>query len=155
MGQWIGRLVSIAPRNAVLGTKIEPGALYVIAGRPGMGKSALGLQMALHAAMSGKGVGYISLEMQASQLGRRALAIVSGTPQFVLKKGSWDNADAERIVLARKQLRNVPLTIEDEGGMTTQAIAVRARAMRRRHGLAALFVDHMHIVATPRLACPS
>lgn len=128
---------------------LEDGALYVCAGRPGMGKTALGVQIGLAAAKAGIGVGLISLEMQAAQIGRRVLALESGIPQHVLRHGRWSTADSERIVKARQRLAHLPLTIEDEGGLNAQMIALRARGIHRKHGLGLLIVDHLHIVATP------
>lgn len=141
-----GLSTGFATLDGVIGG-LEPGALYVLAGRPGMGKSALGLQIALAIAKTDTGVLFTSLEMQATQLARRALAIDAGIDLAALKRGAWSAADAGRLVQAQQAYRNLPITIEDQGGLSTQMIAVRARAAKRRHGLGLLVIDHMHIVA--------
>lgn len=124
---------------------LEPATLTVLAARPGMGKSALGLRWAVNAAQSGVPVMLISLEMSSMETGRRVLSVASGVPITQLKNG-WVNADqAGRLVIARRSLAGLPLTIEDSAGLTASAIAARARSARRK-GLGMILVDHLHIV---------
>ncbi len=124
---------------------LEPGTLTVIAGRPGMGKSAIGYQMAVNAARNGVGVLMISLEMSARELGRRALATAAGVSVTAMKYGRIDNSQAEKIILARRELRELPLTIVDAAGLTAAAITAKARAAKRK-GLGLVVVDHLHII---------
>ena len=124
---------------------LEDGTLTVLAGRPGMGKSSLGWQIALNVARMGVGVLAISLEMNAAELGRRALSLVSGVGVTTMKKGRHAGV-AGRLVEARRELHGLPLTIEDGGGLSTTMIALKARAAHRRHGVGLIMVDHLHIV---------
>ena len=126
---------------------LEAGTLTVIAGRPGMGKSALCHQWAVAAARAGVGVIEISLEMSATQLGRRTLATAARVPLGRLQRGQH-GAFAERLVEARKQLRGLALTIEDGAGLTASQIAAKVREARRRHGVGLIMVDHLHIINT-------
>lgn len=125
--------------------RLEGGQVIVLAGRPGMGKSALGLQWALNAAREGSGVLAVSLEMSAIELGRRALCAASGVPLGALKRGAHAQ-HADRLVQGRRELHGLPFTIEDGGGLTAAMIALKARAAKRRHGLGLILVDHLHIV---------
>lgn len=124
---------------------LEPGTLTVIAGRPGQGKSSLGWQMAISAARQSVGVLVISLEMSSRELGRRALATAAGVPVVAMKYGRITTAQGSAIVLARREMRGLPLTIEDSSGLTAAMIAARARAAKRK-GLGLVMVDHLHIV---------
>jgi replicative DNA helicase len=125
----------------------EPGALYVIAGRPGMGKTALGLQSAIGLAGSGAKVFYDSLEMQAAQLGRRAIALEARVPQFRVKGGKWSDNEFQAIAAARSRFEKMSMIIDQQTGVNTAVIALKARAAKRKMGgLDAIFVDHMHIV---------
>jgi replicative DNA helicase len=124
---------------------LEPGTLTVIAGRPAMGKSALALQWGINAARNGAGVLMISLEMSARELGRRVLSTAAGVPIKAMKYGTVDLDQAARIVTARRELGDLPLTIDDGAGLTVRQIAARARAARR-NGLGLVVVDHLHIV---------
>ncbi len=131
--------------DAALGG-LENGTLTVVAGRPGMGKSSLVHQWAINAARAGVGVVEISLEMSAVQLGRRTLATAAGVPISRLKHGQHALV-ASQLISARKELRGLPLSIEDGAGLTSTAIAAKVRDARRRHGVGMILVDHLHIVA--------
>lgn len=125
---------------------LEPGHVYVVAGRPGMGKSAIAHQIALNAARNGVGVLELSLEMSAMQLGRRALSAASGVSLFNMKTGLITNDHADRLVRARKEIGGLPLTIDDAGGQTPAMIAAKARAAKRKHGLGLLMIDHLNLM---------
>ncbi|HQT65808.1 MAG TPA: DnaB-like helicase C-terminal domain-containing protein [Acidocella sp.] len=124
----------------------ENGCLYILAARPGMGKTALATQIGINIARQGHGVLIISLEMQAVQLGRRAIAWLANVPSYVIRFGKWNGAEMERIIEAKREAKAMPFTIEDEPGQSVAMIGLRARAAKRRHGLSCLIVDHLHIV---------
>ena len=125
---------------------LEPGLVYVIAGRPGMGKSAIAWQIAINCARVGVGVLALSLEMSATQLGRRALATASRVSLGRLKAGGLDILQGEAVVQARKELLGLPLTIDDTAGQTPAQIAAKARAARRKHGLGLVLIDHLNLM---------
>jgi replicative DNA helicase len=126
--------------------RLEPGLVYVIAGRPGMGKSALAHEMSLSAAREGIGVLELSLEMSAAQLARRALSVASGVPIMAIKRNSLSNGQAQALMEARKELKGLPLMIDDAGGQTPAMIAAKAREARRRKGLGLLMIDHLNLM---------
>jgi replicative DNA helicase len=125
---------------------LEPGTLTVLAGRPGMGKSALGWQWAVNAARAGIGVVVISLEMSALELGRRALATLSGVEVWRMKRGKLLPGQRELLIDARRELASLKLTIEDGGGLTAAGISLKIRNARRKHGVGLVMVDHLHII---------
>lgn len=125
---------------------LEPGQVYVLAGRPGMGKSALGHRIAVNAARAGVGVLELSLEMSARQLGQRTLSVASGVPLMAIKRGTISNDDGQRLVVARRELHGLPLTIDDAGGQTPAMIGAKAREAKRRHGLGLLMIDHLNLM---------
>lgn len=127
---------------------LEPGLVYVIAGRPAMGKSSLGHQIAVNVARSGVGVLELSLEMSAAQLGRRTLATAARVPIGAMKSGSASRISqfSSAIVAARKELAGLPLTIDDTAGQTPAQIAAKARSARRRHGLELVMIDHLNLM---------
>jgi len=130
--------------DAALGG-LEPGTLSILAGRPGMGKTSLALQWSLAAARAAHGVLIFSLEMTATELGRRAVAAAAGVSVVDLKRGRHGRA-AERLVLAQKELLGLPLLIEETAGLTPAMIALRARAIARKHPIKLIVLDHVHIV---------
>lgn len=124
---------------------LEPGYVYVIAGRPGMGKSALAHGICINAARAGAAVLEVSLEMPAKQLGGRALAAAAGLPIAALKRAPTVGV-ANRIVAARRELAGLPLVIDDAAGQTPRQIAAKARAARRQHGLGLIMIDHLNLM---------
>lgn len=124
---------------------MDAGQLLVLAGRPGSGKSSLGLQWAVSVARQQVGVLAISLEMSASALGRRVLSTASGVPISSMRRGEHASY-ATRLLHAQRELRGLPMSIEDGGGMNAGDIALKCRMARRRHGLGLIVVDHLHIV---------
>lgn len=148
-GEDQGIRTGFASLDAALGP-LERGALYVLGARTAMGKSSLALQIGMNAARQGLATGYISLEMQSRQLGARALAVAAGVPLGLIRSGRYGSAAAEQIVRARHEFAEMPLIIEDEGGLSAIRIAMKARSIARRQGLQLLIVDHLHIVAPDR-----
>ena len=127
---------------------LEPGLVYVIAGRPAMGKSSIGHQIAVNVARSGVGVLELSLEMSAAQLGRRTLSTAAGVPISAMKSGGAGRSTqmSQRVLKARKELAGLPLSIDDTAGQTPAQIAAKARSARRKHGLGLVMIDHLNLM---------
>lgn len=141
-----GLPTGFAALDAALGG-LEDETYNILAGRPGMGKSALAAQIAVNVAGLGIGVDVISLEMGAMQIARRSIAAEAGVPLARLRSGKLIGDDGDRIARARRKLGGLPLTIEDVAGLKLSQIAARARTAKRKHGLGLLVLDHLHIVA--------
>ncbi len=123
---------------------LEPGQMIVLAARPGMGKTALAVTMAVAAARKGRRVLVISLEMSKVELGRRILCAASGVPITAFKRGQSQYTEA--IVKAQHEMLGLHLRIEDASGQTPSMMAVRARAFaRRKGGIDLIVIDHLHI----------
>lgn len=137
-----------------------PGELIVLAGRPGMGKSAAAENVALGAALSGKGVLVISQEMKAEQLALRAMSSIgqaTGTP-FVysdLRKGVAPPFEMEAAHLAYEQVRNLPVRIVDGRSLTVakvRAEAIQADRYFRERGskFDLVIIDHLQLLEASR-----
>lgn len=125
---------------------LEKGYVYVLAGRPGSGKSALGLKIMLNASASGIGVLALSQEMTAKQLARRALAVESGVRLSAIRSGQVDQEETSRVIAARVALANRDITIDDATGQTRQMIASKARrAKRKSANLGLVVLDHLNL----------
>lgn len=123
-----------------LGGGLLPGTMTLVAGRPGQGKTALGLAMASYQTDEGLPVGFFELEMPAASLIAREISAKSG-----IAKRDWDitRDNRARVAAAAAHVNDRPLFIVDRPGLTAAEICAAARRMKARHGIAALYVDHI------------
>lgn len=136
--------------------------LIILAGRPSMGKTALVTNIAVNAAKAfvpektadgqykakeGARVGFFSLEMSADQLAGRILAEFSGVASDKIRRGDISEGDFEEIYDASSKLEQLPLYIDDTGGLTIAQVAARARRLKRMNGLDLLIIDYLQLLA--------
>lgn len=126
---------------------LRGGDLAVLAARPGMGKTAFALGLALHAAIHKQVPAlFVSLEMPRVQLLDRALAGLGRVDLGRIRTGRLEDSDWPGISAATGTLSEAPLAIDDSPGLTLGEIRARARRMRRRTGLGLLIVDYLQLV---------
>jgi replicative DNA helicase len=130
---------------------MQPGELVILAGRPGMGKSAVAASCCRQIAEKGKKVLLASLEMSAGPLAHRILSdklYDSGSiPYFKMRSGRISPDEFDRIAQAAREIEDIPLTIDQRGGLTFAQIASMTRQMKRKSGLDLLVVDHLQLIA--------
>jgi replicative DNA helicase len=154
-----GKITGISTGLADIDAKtsgLQRGELLILAGRPGMGKSALGVCIATAVAQSNIPAIYFSLEMGAPSLAYRALADLCFDHQdpleyFRIARGELSDAQLDRVVEAQRKLRSLPLVIDQQDGLTVSQIAARARKRnlqlaRKGQRLGVIFVDHLHLI---------
>src|ERR1700749_4563266 len=142
---------------------LQPSDLLILAGRPGMGKTALGTNMAFHAARAyvqdmeagaefprGAPVLFFSLEMAAQQLSGRILAEQTEIEMWKIRNGKFTDTEWEKFVLTMQELSALPLYIDDSGGISIAQIAARARRMKREKNIGLLIIDYLQLVAPSR-----
>jgi replicative DNA helicase len=133
--------------------------LIILAGRPAMGKTAVGLHTAIQAARHSGPVGFISLEMSDVELGQRVLSAVAYNPReweqisyrSIAEARSLSDDALRRLYEAEREAARIPIWIEPQPAVTVSQIAARARQMAMRAEragtkLAALVVDHLGLV---------
>jgi replicative DNA helicase len=128
-----------------------PADLVVIAGRPGMGKSAIALGIARNMALRGERVLFWSGEMGDVALTTRMMSDHLWTPDrrltyWQIASGKFREERFQDIRDAGLEMAKWPLRIEQQPGLTVAQIGARARQYKRRFGLKALFVDHLGLV---------
>jgi replicative DNA helicase len=135
--------------------------LVILAGRPGMGKTALATNIAFNAARrmvqdledgveagksAGAGVAFFSLEMSADQLATRVLAEQSGIPSENLRMGKISQQDFRNLARAAAELESLPFYIDDTAGLTIAALRTRARRLKRQKGIGLVVVDYLQLL---------
>lgn len=120
--------------------------LIVVAGRPSMGKTALAVGWAWHAAVQGTGVGLFSLEMGRNEVVGRIMGAEARVPYSKMRKGRLDEEDYKPISEACGLLRPAPLYIDDSGGLSSGELAGRARTMAQRHDIGLIVVDYLQLM---------
>src|SRR5438874_6638188 len=100
-------------------TGLHPGELVILAARPGVGKTSLAMNIAMHVAIKEtKGVGIFSLEMPANQLLMRLLASAARVDMKKLRSGRVTSRDEEQFQEVAGQLYNAKLYIDDTGSLS-------------------------------------
>lgn len=131
----------------------QPGELIIIAGRPSMGKTAFGLNVAEHAALqTGVPVLFFSLEMSQQQLAQRVLCSRSRVDSQKLRRGRHSREDMDRLKEAADAIEDRPLYIDDTSALTVTELRARARLLHRKRGIQAVFVDYLQLLRAPEAA---
>ena len=128
----------------------HPGELIVLAARPSMGKTALALRFALHAAHSRHPVLLFSLEMNKQSLAMRILSIEGRVSLQSLRTGRLSDDEWKRLGRALGELDALPLLIDDRPGIGVADIKAAARRMEREMGLSLIVVDYLQLLLPER-----
>ncbi|MEM9224925.1 MAG: replicative DNA helicase, partial [Pseudomonadota bacterium] len=135
--------------------------LVILAGRPSMGKTSLATNIAYNAAaacrretqedgskktVAGAVVAFFSLEMSSEQLATRIVAERTGINAHRIRQGDLDKHDFETLREATQELQNLPLYIDDQGGISVSQLAARARRLHRSTGLDMIIIDYLQLL---------
>ena len=141
--------------------------LVILAGRPGMGKTALATNIAFNIARAYRGetrpdgttvaadggmVGFFSLEMSAEQLATRIIAEQSGVPSYKIRRGDITESDFQQVAEAVREMQSIPFFIDQTGGISIAQLTARARRLKRQRGLDLIVVDYLQLLAGSRTA---
>ena len=129
------------------------GDLYIIAGRPAMGKSSFVTSLVEH--MAGKvaqRVALFTLEMSVEQQSRRLASMAAGIAYQDLEEGRMDDDDWTRFATAAGRWAEAKLWIDDTAGITPGQMAAKARRLHAEHGLDILFVDYLQLMGVDEKA---
>jgi replicative DNA helicase len=159
-----GKLSGIATGLRDLDVKmggLQPSDLVIIAGRPGMGKTALATNISYNVAkahraevqadgtmksVNGGIVGFFSCEMSAEQLATRILAEQTGIASSTIRRGGITETDFEKIRDYSIELQSLPLYVDETGGLSISQLTARARRLKRQKGLDLLVVDYIQLL---------
>src|SRR6266702_7169615 len=159
-----GKLSGLATGLRDLDTKmggLQPSDLIIVAGRPGMGKTALATNIAYNVARTWRGevradgtmksvnggvVGFFSCEMSAEQLATRIIAERTGIPSSTIRRGGITETDFEKIRDYSIELQSLPFYVDETGGLSISQLTARARRLKRQKGLDLLVVDYIQLL---------
>jgi replicative DNA helicase len=123
-----------------------PGELVVIGGRPGTGKTVLGMQIAKHNATKSKPVTVISMEMKNPELVNRLVCGVAKLDSRDVRMGTLPPEAKQRYIDAAQQIRNWPIKYWDQPAIEVNQLCNMARIDRRRHKSELLVVDYLGLL---------
>ena len=127
---------------------LQPSSLYVVGGRPSMGKTSFALGMAAHAAIRGqRPVLVFSLEMGHMELTQRLLCTEARVDSTKMRDGRLNDDDWNRVNAAIGRLADAPMWIDDNPNVTVMEIRARARRLKSQVGdLAMVVVDYLQLM---------
>ena len=156
-----GMATGLTDLNSKMGG-LQKSDLIILAGRPGMGKTALATNIAYNIAkafaqgdvrpdgtretVNGGVVGFFSLEMSAEQLATRIISEQTGIPSNKIRRGAIDEADFENIKDISIELQSLPFYVDETGGLSIGQLAARARRLKRQRGLDLLVIDYVQLL---------
>ena len=141
---------------------LQSSDLIILAGRPGMGKTALATNIAYNIVraysserqqdgtikrLDGGIVGFFSLEMSSEQLATRVIAEQSGVPSYKIRRGEIREDEFGRVADAAREMERIPLYIDQTGGISIAQLTARARRLKRQKGLDILVVDYLQLLS--------
>jgi replicative DNA helicase len=144
---------------------LQPSDLIIVAGRPGMGKTALATNIAFNVAQAYRGepqpdgssatvnggiVGFFSLEMSSEQLATRIIAEQAEVPGYKIRRGDITEGEFHRIAHAAREMQSIPFYIDHTGGISIAQLTARARRLKRQRGLDLLVVDYLQLLSGSR-----
>jgi len=128
---------------------LHPGQMIIIAARPGMGKSTLGLDFARAASIrNGLCPVFFSREMRQSEIVMRLLSAESGGPLNHIRKGEMSEEYWTRISAKTAQVSRAPLFIDDSPNLTMMEIRAKARRLKQRFDLKLVVIDYLQLMTS-------
>jgi replicative DNA helicase len=139
---------------------LHPSDLVILAGRPGMGKTALATKIAFGAgkamlanarrdnpnAVPKECVAIFSLEMSSDQLATRLLAEEARVSADKIRRGDIIARDFENFVKVSQEISSIPLVIDDTPALTLSALRTRCRRLKQTQGLGLIVIDYLQLM---------
>ncbi len=130
---------------------LHPGQLVVVAARPAMGKSTLGLDFARSASVvHGRTSCIFSLEMSRSEITMRLLSAEARVSLGAMRSGRLTEDDWDRLARRMGELAEAPLFIDDSPNLTMMEIRAKARRLKQRKQLGLIVLDYLQLMSSPR-----
>lgn len=128
---------------------LQAGDLIVLAGRPGMGKTSLALQIAMGAAASGRNALVFSLEMGVKQIAERLVCMTAGLDSQAVRARALTESEWDAGWHTASKLAGLPIWVDDQVRTTTLDMRARARRLALEKGLGVVVVDYLQLAGDP------
>ena len=127
----------------------QPSDLIILAARPSVGKTSLGLNIARSTAVKGDcAVVIFSLEMSKEQVAQRLLCSESAINSQNLRNGFLNDDEWRRLSIALGRLGEAKIFIDDTPGISVMELRAKARRIKAEHGLGLVVIDYLQLMRT-------
>ncbi|QGF23482.1 replicative DNA helicase [Raineyella fluvialis] len=132
-----------------LTTGLHSGQMIIIAARPGMGKSTLGLDICRSAAIKhGLTACIFSLEMSQTEITMRMLSAEASVPLSHMRQGTMSSDEWDRVSSKASLIGSAPLFVDDSPNMTMMEIRAKARRLKQQHDLKLIVLDYLQLMSS-------
>jgi replicative DNA helicase len=129
---------------------LQAGDFVVVAGRPSMGKTAFGLNVAEHMAVNdGRPVVFFSMEMSRMQVAHRVLCSRSRIDSHKVRRRMLSEGEVNQMLHVCAQLESAPMYVDDTPGMSVLELRAKARRLKQQYDVGAVFVDYLQLMYCP------
>ena len=147
-GQLSGVPTGFADLDAVT-NGLHPGQMIVVAARPAIGKSTVGLDLARSASIkNGLTSAIFSLEMSRNEIAMRLLSAEASIALNHLRSGTMSDADWQKLARKMSAVSEAPLFIDDSPNMTMMEIRAKCRRLKQRHDLRLVVIDYLQLMSS-------
>jgi replicative DNA helicase len=128
---------------------LHPGQMVIVAARPAMGKSTLGLDLARSASIKhGLTSVIFSLEMSRNEITMRLLSAEGKVPLHHMRNGKMTDEDWAKLARKMGEVSEAPLFIDDSPNLTMMEIRAKARRLKQRHDLKLIVIDYLQLMTS-------
>ena len=120
--------------------------LIVIASRPGMGKSALAMNIARNVALAESTVAVFSLEMSQEEIIQRLICATGRIDNTLLRSGRLGQDQWPRVLEAAGKMYKAPIYVDDSSYLTVTDVRAKCRRLQRKHGLDLVIIDYLQLM---------
>jgi len=147
-GQMVGVPTGFADLDA-LTNGLHPGQLIILAARPAIGKSTLGLDLARSASIKNGLTSVIfSLEMARNEIVMRPMSAEAQIPLNHMRAGTMSDADWQKVARRTGSIMEAPLFIDDSPNMSMMEIRAKCRRLKQKHNLRLVIVDYLQLMSS-------
>ena len=125
---------------------LQNSQLILLAARPAMGKTALGLTMACNAANAGKSVAFFSLEMSTYQLNQRLISMVSMIDLEKIITGNLEADEWIEIINAITKIKEKEIYVDETAGITLSELRSKCKRLKAEEGLDLIVIDYLQLM---------